>query len=287
MTGYGLGAAPCVGGKVGVEIRTVNHKYCDVKARLPRDFLPLESRVLSLVRARVARGHVELNVRWEELPPGRSAVRVDLPLARSYAEAYGRLRDDLGLPGEVDLALLAGHEVVTAQEAPGEPEELWPGLSAALAEALGACIAMRVAEGTALTADLRERAARLEGLRGAAVEIAPRALAEAQGRFRERIAELAQGVAVDPGRLAQEVAFLGERSDVSEELKRIESHLAQARQALETGEAVGRKLDFLCQELLREVNTIGSKSQTVELTRVVVEFKVELEKLREQVQNVE
>jgi uncharacterized protein (TIGR00255 family) len=287
MTGYGIAAAPCLGGKVAVEIRTVNHKYCDVKARLPRDFLPLESRLVNLVRAQVARGHVELSVRWEEIPPGRSAVRIDLPLARSYAEAYNRLREDLGLLDDVDLALLAGHDVVTAEESPGAPEELWPGLAAATEAALGACLAMRASEGSTLAADLKKRAERLEDLRSAAAKVAPRALAETQNRFRERIAELAQGVAVDPGRLAQELAFLCERCDVSEELKRIESHLFQMREALETGEAVGRKLDFLCQELLREINTIGSKSQNVELTQLVVEFKVELEKLREQVQNVE
>jgi uncharacterized protein (TIGR00255 family) len=287
MTGYGHGSAPCLGGKVGVEVRTVNHKYCDVKTRLPRDFNPLEPRLGSAVKARLARGHIEVSVRWEELPPGRTEVRVDLPRARAILEAFEKLRDALGLAGEVDLALLDAHDVVAVQEVPGAPEDLWPGLSAALESALDACVAMREAEGRALLADLLARCDRLDALRADAAAIAPRILADLEARLRERLAELASGVAVDPARLAQEVAFWAERADVAEELKRLESHLAQLREIALAGGPVGRKLDFLCQELNREINTLGAKSQSVEMTRIALEFKSELEKAREQIQNVE
>jgi uncharacterized protein (TIGR00255 family) len=287
MTGFGVGKAACLGGKISVEVRTVNHKYCDVKTRMPREFNPLESKLLSAARASIARGHVELTVRWEELPSGRNEVRVDLPLARAYVDAYERLGRDLGLAGKADLALLASHNVVSAEESPAAPDVLWPALGAALQAGLAACIAMREAEGRSLSADLLARIERLAELREDAQKLAPRAHADAESRLRERLNELSPATNVDPYRLAQELIFWAERADISEELLRIKSHLDQMRATIAGGEAIGRKLDFLCQELHREINTAGSKSQGVELTRVVVDFKTELEKLREQVQNVE
>jgi uncharacterized protein (TIGR00255 family) len=287
MTGFGVGSAPSLGGKVVVEIRTVNHKYCDIKARLPREFNALESRILGRLRARIARGHVELTVRWEEVPAGRNEVRIDLPLAKAYASAYERLRQELGLAGGIDLPLLAAHNVVSVEESPSAPDELWPGLSAALDAALDACVAMREAEGRALAAELLGRCDRLRQLRAQAAAVAPRAVEEAEARLRERLAELPPGTQVDPVRVAQELVFWAERCDINEELERIDSHLVQVRDTAGQEDAIGRKLDFLCQELHREINTAGSKSQGVELTRLVVELKTELEKLREQVQNVE
>jgi uncharacterized protein (TIGR00255 family) len=287
MTGFGLGKAPCLGGELVVDVRAVNHRYCDVKVRMPREFNPLEARLLSAVRERVKRGHIEVGVRWEHLPLARRDVRADVALARAYLEAYEQLRRELGLTGTVDLMLLADHEVVTGEEEAVPAEDLWAGLSPALGAALDACVAMRESEGAALRQVLLAHCQALEALRARAAAAAPRAVAEAQARLRERVAELAQGVTVDPARLAQELALLGERADISEELGRIASHVTQVRTAIEAGGAVGRKLDFLCQELHREINTAGSKSQDVELAGLVVEFKVELEKLREQVQNVE
>src|SRR5262245_437126 len=161
MTGFGVGAADCLGGTVGVEIRTVNHKYCDVKTRLAREFAPLESRLLGMLRTRIARGHVEVTVRWDELPPGRRDVRVDVPLARAYQAAYSRLATELGLSGGVDLALLAAQNVVSVEENAGEPDELWPGVAGALEGALESCVAMRQMEGRALTGDLLARTSRL------------------------------------------------------------------------------------------------------------------------------
>lgn len=287
MTGFGLGAAPCVGGAVAAEIRSVNHKYCDLKLRVPRDFNALESRILGFIRKSINRGHVEVSVRWTELPPGRDEVRADHALAAAYVRAYEELKSKLGLSGGVDLALLAQHEVVRAEEQPRAPDDLWPGLSEALGAALKACVAMRATEGEALAADVGARAEKLAALRAEAVVVAPRVQAEGRERFLARILALSAGTPIEPARLAQEAAFLAERADVSEELARIESHLGQVRGALSARESVGRKLDFLCQELHREINTVGSKSQHVDLTRIVVDFKSELEKLREQVQNIE
>ena len=287
MTGYGTGSAPCVGGVVAAEVRTVNHKYCDVKLRMPRDFNPIEARILTLVRGRLLRGHAEVSLRWSETPPGRDAVRADIGLAKAYARAYEDLKTQLGLGGGVDLALLAQHGIVEAQESSHTPDDLWPGISKALGSALDACVAMREIEGDALAADVRARAAGLAALREDAVVVAPRVQAEGRERFKERIAVLALGTPIDPTRLAQEAAFLAERADVSEELSRLQSHLHQLGATLGAKESIGRKLDFLCQELHREINTVGSKSQHVELTRIVVDFKSELEKLREQVQNIE
>ena len=287
MTGYGTGSAPCVGGAVSVELRAVNHKYCDIKLRIPRDFNPLEPRLLSAIRAKLHRGHVEVSVRWSELPAGREHVRADLPRGKAIAEAYRGLAASLGLTPVIDLSLLAHHNVVEAEETARAPEDLWPGLSAALKVALQACVGMREVEGAALQAALQTHLQRLSNWRAAAAELAPRAQAENCARFKERLHALCADVGADPTRVAQEAAFLAERIDVTEELARLESHLAQVTTTLADGEGVGRKLDFLCQELHREINTVGSKAQHVELTRLVVDFKAELDKLREQVQNVE
>lgn len=287
MTGYGKGSAPCAEGVISIEVRAVNHKYCDIKLRMPRDFNPLESRLLSSIRTRLHRGHIEVSVRWGELPAGREHVRTDMARAQAVAQAYRGLATALGVPPEIDLALLAQHGVVEAEEIARAPEELWPGLSAALHQALDGCIHMRDMEGAALHALLETHVDRLSTWRDRAAELAPRAQAENCARYKERLATLCEGVSIDAARLAQEAAFLAERVDITEELARLQSHLAQVSATLEGGEGVGRKLDFLCQELHREINTVGSKAQHIELTRLVVDFKAELDKLREQVQNVE
>jgi uncharacterized protein (TIGR00255 family) len=286
MTGYGRGVAGCLGGAVAAEVRSVNHKFCDVKLRIPRDFHPLESRIASAVRARLTRGHIEVSLRWSEAPPGREHVRADLDLARSVVDAYRSIGNAFGIGSSIDLALLAQHGVVEATEPSHAPDALWAGMSEALVQALDGCVAMREAEGAALARDLVERVEHLSRLRSQAANIAPRIHAETRDRFRERLQNLAEGM-IDPARLAQEAAFLSERTDVSEELARLASHLEQFQRSMAAGEGVGRKLDFLCQELHREINTVGSKSQHVELTRIAVDFKSELEKLREQVQNIE
>ncbi len=298
MTGFGAGEAEVAGARVRVEIRSVNHRYLDVAVKTPREWVALESRVVEAVRGRLRRGKVDvfLSRRLDAAAPG--AVRADLDLARGYRHALQALAQDLALPGEVTLELIAAQRdvLVAGAEAP-DPEVEWPGVESALAKALERIGAMRAEEGRRLGEDLARHAVTLRGLVEDVAKRAPKALEEHRARLEERLAKLlgegfggaASGSAtpLDPARLHQEVALLAERTDIEEELVRLKSHLAQLDSMIASGAEIGRKLDFLLQEIGREVNTIGSKGNDVEVGRLVVEMKSVAEKIREQVQNVE
>ncbi len=292
MTGYGAAEPSADGGRWWVEVRSTNHRFLEVVVRLPRELGALEDRVRAAVAERVRRGRVEVLVREDSGLRPREAV-VDTALARRYADALERLRRELGLAEPVTLgALLALPEVVRLEETRPDPEATWETLQPVLRRALDRLVDMRAAEGGRLAADLRERLSRLEGwverVARRAEEL-PRAYAQ---RLRQRVAELLRSLDVDQtpdeARLALEVAAFADRCDVREELVRLRSHLQEARALLEGSDgSVGRKLEFLLQEMQREVNTVGSKAADLEVTRAVVEMKSELEAIREQVQNVE
>ncbi len=292
MTGYGAAEPSADGGRWWVEVRSTNHRFLEVVVRLPRELGALEDRVRAAVAERVRRGRVEVLVREDSGLRPREAV-VDTALARRYADALERLRRELGLAEPVTLgALLALPEVVRLEETRPDPEATWETLQPVLRRALDRLVDMRAAEGGRLAADLRERLSRLEGWVERVAQRAeelPRAYAQ---RLRQRVAELLRSLDVDQtpdeARLALEVAAFADRCDVREELVRLRSHLQEARALLEGSDgSVGRKLEFLLQEMQREVNTVGSKAADLEVTRAVVEMKSELEAIREQVQNVE
>lgn len=288
MTGFGAGRATVGGEEVAVEVRSVNHKFCEVKARLPRELAALETVAQKRVRDTLARGAVDLQVKRVGAQAAGLEPRVDEALARAWVRAYEQVARATGLGGEATLAAIAGLPgVVKLDEASVDLEAAGRALEQAMDQALAALVAMREVEGAAISKDLLARLDRVSALAGELRALGPRALDEYRARFHERIAELARGVAVDPQRLAQEVAIWAERTDVAEELTRLDSHLAQFRSLLQQKEQVGRKLDFLLQEMNREVNTTGSKSQHPDLSSRVVELKAELERVREQVQNVE
>ncbi|MDR7593613.1 MAG: YicC/YloC family endoribonuclease [Armatimonadota bacterium] len=292
MTGYGAAEPSADGGRWWVEVRSTNHRFLEVVVRLPRELGALEDRVRAAVAERVRRGRVEVLVREDSGLRPREAV-VDTELARRYADALERLRRELGLAEPVTLgALLALPEVVRLEEARPDPEATWEALHPVLQRALERLVDMRTKEGGRLAADLRDRLARLESWVERVAQRAeelPRAYAQ---RLRQRVAELLRSLEVDQppdeARLALEVAAFADRCDVREELVRLRSHLEEARALLEGPDgSVGRKLEFLLQEMQREVNTVGSKAADLEVTRAVVEMKSELEAIREQVQNVE
>ncbi len=243
-----------------------------------------------LDRPSLARGQIEVKVQvennTEKAPAG---VEVDLPRARAVLEVLNRLRDELGLhdPPSLELLVTTGGILKTVQ-AEIDPEALWPGVETCLGQALQDLDAMRIAEGGHLAADLD---ARLELIAGALADVAQAAqggLAHFQERLRERVAALTQGVVdIDPARLAQEAAFLADRADISEEIVRAESHIQKFREIMTGDEAGGRKLNFLLQGLNREFNTMGSKMGHADAAHVIVGVKSELEKIREQVQNIE
>ncbi len=287
MTGFGAGRGSVNGEDVDVEVRSVNHKYCEVKVRLPRELGALEHEVVRLVKERLARGGVDVAVR-RTASGSLVAPRVDVGLAESYARAFAEVQARLGLPGGVTLAdVIAAEGVVRLDERPIDVEIVGEALRRALAAALAQLLSMRGREGEALAHDLAARLDELERLVTRVAELAPHSVELYRARLAERVAELSRGLPVDPARLAQEVAVFADRTDVAEEITRLRSHLAQVRALLAVSEPAGRKLDFLVQEMHREVNTIGSKSQNADIAGVVVALKAEIERMREQVQNVE
>ena len=288
MTGFGAGRGESKGEALSVELRAVNGKFCEVKPRLPRELTALEPELVRAVKARVSRGVVDVFVRREEATAKGLVPRVDLALAAAYAKALREIKDELGLAGEPsvhDVAALEG--VFSIGDALSDPAALAPVLQGALRSALDALEQMRRREGEALARDLAARFDALEKGVKAVAQLAPQQVDAYRERLSARIAELTRGVPLDPARLVQEVAVFADRTDVAEELTRLASHLSQLRAQLGSEAPAGRKLEFLVQEVNREINTIGSKAQSAGIASLVVDMKAELERVREQIQNVE
>lgn len=294
MTGYSRVQAEDDGLALSVTIRSINHRFLDAQIRLPVGLEGLEAQVRQLVKDHVARGRVEVTVSLARSGPAQ--LQLDRNLLAGYIAAYQTLRKEFDSAAEPDLIELlripgvvsAGTEELSA----GESQKVGQVLELAARNALNRLNEMRAREGEALERDLRSRLARLEELGESAVKLSERAPQAYQKRLESRIQELLGGAEPDAARLAQEVAYLASRADISEELTRFRSHLDQAGQLLVTGVEVGKKLDFLLQELNREANTILSKTTDVpevglEIARQSIEMKTEIEKLREQAQNIE
>lgn len=289
MTGHGRGVAEVGGRRATVEVRAVNHRFFDLKLRAPSSDPRVEERVTASIRKRAERGSFSVTIR-DEGAATAGAVRVDTEMARAAHAALEQIRAATGIIEPVSLALVAQQPgVLQFGEGPADPETVFATLDPALDAALDELVAMRRTEGATLARDLGARLDRLEAFATEVKGLAVNASADARRRLQERIAKLlaGSGVAVDEGRLANEVAVLSDRVDVTEELVRLASHLSQMRALLAEDVPVGRRLDFLTQELGREVNTIGSKSQSADIAARVVAAKAEIEKIREQVQNVE
>jgi uncharacterized protein (TIGR00255 family) len=288
MTGFGRGEVTGDLGRIVVEMKAVNHRFSEVVFRMPRQFNALEDQARKLIQGRVSRGRIDVFVSWQAAAKARG-VQVDKELAIAYYNALIELGREIGSKSELSLDTLAKlPDVLKVEEGEVTAEELWPAFEAATAQAVENLLAMREREGEALAADLLARADRLAEIRTAVLERAPQVVEEYRQKLTKRLEDLlGQATMVDPQRLAQEVAVFADRSDITEELQRLVSHLAQFRDAFTGGEAVGRKLDFLVQEIGREINTIGSKANDAVITAQVVEAKSELEKIREQVQNIE
>jgi uncharacterized protein (TIGR00255 family) len=288
MTGYGKGEASALQGNFSVEIRSVNHRYGEVSVRLPRGFMSLENEVKRLVASMIKRGKIDVIVQWEEKTTSETIPQIDIAAARGYREAFSRLADELQLAREIPLTLIIAQKgvmkdaVITIDEA-----ELQPQLISAVQSAVTAIDDMRRREGDALAIDLLARRQQVAEWVGKIGVLVPQVVAEYRRKLKIRLDLLLEGAEMDEARLAQEIALMADRSDITEELVRLSSHFSQFDEVLRLSEPVGRKLDFLMQEMNREVNTIGSKSNDVEITTLVIQIKAEMEKMREQVQNVE
>lgn len=290
MTGYARGAASLAPWRVSAEIRSVNGRFAEVRVRTPEGRGDLEPALRRRVLERVRRGRVDLDLRvTREEGPSRP-LALDIDAAREVLDAVRRLGSELRVAGEVDVATIVrmpGVLRAAPEEVPGET--LAEAAAEAVDRALEGLETERAREGEVLRVDLVARFDRMAALAGEIRSRATAVPAAIRDRLTERVTALLGEAPLDPGRVAQEVAFLADRADVTEEIVRLEGHLGQARRLVESpdGEPVGKRLDFLIQEIHRETNTVGSKSPDLELTRAVLELKSETEKVREQVQNLE
>ncbi|HXJ29622.1 MAG TPA: YicC/YloC family endoribonuclease [Gemmatimonadales bacterium] len=286
MTGFGAAEGKVAGGRLRIEIRTVNHRYFNPQLKLPYDLASVEGELRERLRALLERGHVAVSARWVEQPEAQAAVMLDLDRAKQVVKALRELKKRLKLKGDPDLAFVARHPDVLTYSGDGAVVT-WADVQPVAEQAAADVLAMREREGRALTADL---SARLDALEAGAKVVAARApdrVTHELARLQKQVAELAGGVPVDPQRLAVEVALLADRVDIAEELVRFQTHLAAVRSALAGSGAVGKQLGFLAQELLREINTMGSKANDAAITQAVIGMKGELERFREQLENLE
>jgi uncharacterized protein (TIGR00255 family) len=287
MTGFGSADGTVLGGRLRVEIRTVNHRYYNPQFKLAFELAGVEGQVRERLRQLLDRGHVVVTARWVEAPPSDGAVAVDIARARQVVAAAHELKKKLKLKGEIDLAFVARQPEVLSAHADGAAAAAWSEVEPIVAQAAQEVLAMRAREGRALATDLTARLDALEAGAAAVAERAPARLAAELARLKKAVGELAAGVPLDEQRLAVEVALLADRVDITEELVRLRTHLAACRETLAAEGAVGKQLGFLAQELLREVNTIGSKANDASVTQTVIAMKGELEKFREQLENLE
>jgi uncharacterized protein (TIGR00255 family) len=288
MTGYGRGEADHGGTKFSVELNSVNRKQSDIVMNLPRDLAALEPRIRQALNEKISRGRMNVMVALHEGASGPHKLALDTGLARSYHEAMLTLQKELSAPGEITIGtILQAPGVMRSPEQSIDPDEVWPVVQRALAAALTELIKMREREGKHLAKDLIHR---LKVLRQEIKEIRglyPDVVKKYRSALLERIGKAGLNLPLEDERLLKDVTFFADRSDISEELTRLESHLAQFAHHLRKNEPVGRTLEFITQEIFRELNTLGAKSNDAGISQHVVACKSELEKIREQIQNLE
>ena len=288
MTGFGRAQGVLGGKDITVEIRSVNHRYFEFSARLPRAYSWLEEKLKGVAQGAASRGKVEVSLLIQTVEGSDAQVVVNTALAREYVEALRELGRELDLPDDLSLSAVARFgEIFTLRRAPDDEEEVQANVLAVAAQAAERFSQMRRAEGEKLREDILGRLISIEERVAQVEERSPQTVAEYRQKLTARMEELLGKAAVEEQRILAEAAIVADRWAVDEETVRLRSHIAQLRSILDTPEAVGRKLDFLVQEMNREANTIGSKAQDVRIAQVVVDIKSEIEKIREQVQNIE
>lgn len=288
MTGFGRGESQDEIKKFIVEIKSVNHRYSEIVIRMPKFYSSLEDRIRKVVQQKVARGRVDVFINFEEIGSKNKQVKVDKDLAVAYYNALGVLKETIGEDSKISVMNIAGFpDVIKIEEAEDDLEEIWQVLEKALVKAVSQLVEMRRVEGERLTKDLLGRVDTVDSINQEITKRSPIVVEEYRERLANRMKELLGDLNVDESRIANEVAFFADRCSITEENVRLKSHLEQVRESLKADESVGRKLDFLVQEINREINTIGSKANDLEISNKVIEAKSEVEKIREQVQNIE
>ena len=287
MTGYGRAQQVLGGREITVELRSVNARYFEYSSRLPRTCAFLEDPLKRLTAEKVHRGKVELALTIQNVTASDAVVQADYALAESYRRALAALAQRLDVKDDVTVMALARFpDVLTQTAAPADPDALWADVSAVAGQALEAFVGMRAAEGAKLKADVESRLAVVEDLVGQIEQGSAGRVQAYTERLYARLQELLADRSIDEARILTEAALFADKTAIDEETVRLHSHVAQFREILQLEEPIGRKLDFLTQELNREANTIGSKCQDAALTRLVVTLKSEIEKIREQIQNI-
>lgn len=288
MTGYGRAGALLHGRDIKVELRSVNARFFEYSSRLPRSCAFMEDKLKQLVASRVSRGKVELSLSLQTVTAADTVVTVNWQLAQGYRTALNAMSERMDLKNDVTVGMLARFpDVLTQTAAPTNEEELWQDVQSVAGQALDAFVAMRATEGEKLKEDVSGRLTTIEAL---VAQIEKHSAGRVQAyseKLYARLQELLGDRNIDEARLVTEAAIFADKTAIDEETVRLHSHVGQYREILELNEPIGRKLDFLTQELNRESNTIGSKCQDVAITRLVVELKSEIEKIREQIQNIE
>jgi uncharacterized protein (TIGR00255 family) len=288
MTGYGRGVKANDLYAVTIDLKSINHRYLEFYFKIPKAYYFLEDRLRRDISSKIARGKLEVTVNIERFNPTDSVVELDKTLLNSYITAIQGMKKALQLRGKLQLSTVIGLPNIFKFNQPEENQDKLLAITGeTLAEAINSLIKAREAEGANLCNDLQTRINLLEKLRNDLLAYAPEVVENYKEKLGKRIQELAGGVDVDPSRLATEIAIFADKSDINEELVRTKSHLQQFLDTLTLREPVGRKLDFIIQELNREINTVGSKANDLRITQIVIEFKAELEKIREQIQNIE
>ena len=288
MTGFGVGEAKGDGHVVTVEIKGVNSRFCEVKTRIPRKYSNFEEKINRKMKEKFARGYMEVFVNYKEMEEAKKPLKVDKALAMAYHNSLRELAGELGASTEIPAMEIAKlPDVLVANDEVEDMEALWILTKMAFYDAIKEVKSMRADEGFNLKRDIMTRVDTLKGLTGVVKQFSEDNLVEYRNKLFERVETILGDVPLNEDRLATELAIYADKSDITEETVRLDSHYKMMLDTLEDGGVVGRKLDFLVQEINREINTIGSKSHVSKISQTVVEMKSEVEKIREQIQNME
>ena len=271
-----------------IEMKSVNNRYLDVNIRMPKFMLSLEEEVRKLIKARLSRGKVDVFINYKSFSKSSGVAKLNMPLAESYYNCLKELMSDLNLKDDITVSKIARFpEVITLEEEEENLDEILKEIKMLINSSLDLMEDMRINEGEKLKADISEKLLEIEGLVKGVNRLADEVPLIYRKKLEDRLIELAKGVSIDEERLALEVAILADKAAVDEEITRLHSHISQMRNTLELNEPIGRKLDFIIQEMNRETNTIASKSNDMDMTNIVINIKNLIEKIREQVQNIE
>ena len=288
MTGYGRAQKILNGRDILVEIRSVNHRYYEYSSRIPRAYGYIDEKLKAMLKTGISRGKVEVSVTISNIEGRDTEIALNMGVAEGYILALRGAAEELGLDDDLNLSnLIKLPDIFNIQKTPDNEEQIWEDVSEVAGEALERFVSMRGTEGDRLKKDVLDKADFILSMVGRVEALSPLTVENYRSKLFQRLSEVLEGREVDEQRVLTEAAVFAEKIAVDEETVRLRSHIAQLKNMLDSEEAVGRKLDFLVQEMNREVNTIGSKAQDLNITKIVVDMKAEIEKIREQIQNIE